>query len=129
VAAEPVTVLQASGEGGSIKLLGQRSFPLFDSGPATYEDPFESWDEALGALDYYPWTELHPTFVHPAFKNYVLQAVSERTRDPRLLKKWHDMDDVGQGSIEGLDGVNLSEWGFQVVTDETALDDRLQADD
>ncbi len=129
MSAKSVTVLEVAAESGSISLLGQRSFPLFDSAAAAYEpDLFEPWDDALRALDYYPWTEMRATFVHPAFRNYVLQAVSERTRDVRRLRKWQEVETDATAS-ENPDEVLLSEWGFHVVTNETALDGVIETDD
>jgi len=124
----PVTILEVAAESGSIRLLGQRSFPLFDSAAAYEPDLFEPWDDALRALDYYPWTEMRPTCVHPAFRSYVLLAVSERNGDARLLKKWLDAEtDATASEIPGE--VLLSEWGFQVVTNEAAVDGSIEADD
>jgi hypothetical protein len=121
--------LEVLAEGGGIRLLGQRCFPLFDSAAADEPDPFEPWNDALRALDYYPWTQLHPASVHPAFRSYVLQAVSERTEDPHLLRKWQDVEGARTTTAENLDEVILNEWGFQVVTNEAALEDLLHDDD
>jgi hypothetical protein len=124
----PVTILEVAAESRSIRLLGQRSFPLFDSAAAYEPDLFEPWNDALRALDYYPWTEMRPTFVHPAFRNYVLQAVSERTGDVRLIRKWQEVETDATAS-ENPDEVLLSEWGFRVATNEAAVDVLIEADD
>jgi hypothetical protein len=45
------------------------------SAPPEYADSFL---DAVGLLDRYPWATLHPVAVHPDYLNQVLQEVQKR---------------------------------------------------
>lgn len=101
-------VLEVGAEGGSITLSrltreGRQTFTLGTNESAlddllSDEDVLPSGpnaqpvggtiDEALDALDRYPWYRLSPLFVHPEFAELIRSAVRERGGD-EALQRWN----------------------------------------
>jgi hypothetical protein len=91
----PIVVLHVGAAGGEIRLIAQElttawryRHTMLDQ-TALWLEEAESeirrqstwvyqWDDALAALDKYPWAELHPLAVNPQFADRVLAAAHQR---------------------------------------------------
>lgn len=94
-------VLNVGAEGGSLRLLvndttepqfaillNDQSLLFIDEGPAiSHQSTWGSWETAIKALDRYPWRNLYPLAVHPAYSNRIwdlVQAGPDALRESRL---------------------------------------------
>lgn len=90
-----IVVLRVGAEGGEITLIAQEfatgwryrrttldqtNLWLNEVGSETRHQSewVYEWDDALGALDTYPWAHFRPLAVHPKFAERVLEAARER---------------------------------------------------
>lgn len=104
------TIIEVAGEGGSIKLEGERDqdrwkfrlavgqMDLLDDDEPTpanvrHGEWETSWPSALQRLDKYPWACLYPLAVHTDFRTEVASAVKARLKgtSERYLDRWLDL--------------------------------------
>jgi hypothetical protein len=103
------TILEVAGEGGSIKLEGERDQDrwqfrlvvgemdlLDDDEPTPSKVRHGEWKtscpSALQRLDRYPWAYLYPLNAHPAFITEIESPVKARLKgaNERYLERWSD---------------------------------------
>jgi hypothetical protein len=102
-------ILKVGAEGGSITVWGREASMgrwlfavgtnesailelLNDEDAVTFQPPVlrwtDSWEEALERLNSYPWPQLYPLEVHPAFRDRVRDAFQGRHHVGSLANKW-----------------------------------------
>lgn len=112
VNAQEVTILRVGGEGGCLELVGVQDCTgwrfqartnetallddLLDEDDASYFQSLpprpwvRSWHEALDQLESYPWRELSPQYVEPAFRGQINDALRTSTRQVEAIdwERW-----------------------------------------
>jgi Sigma-70 factor, region 1.1 len=118
----PIVVLHVGAEGGEIRLIAQElttgwryRYTMLDQTDLWLEEGgteirrqsawVYEWNDALAAMDRYPWAELHPLAVHPQFADRVLAAALERLakaasalRSGRRLTAWSALCSTSMGA-------------------------------
>jgi hypothetical protein len=103
-------VVEVLAEGGSIALIGARhgrgwtfsrsvndsTSELIGEKPIFHKSAeVDSWEDALGLLDKYPWQTFYPSKVHPEFRARVWIALQERLAGDEKksleLERWRDL--------------------------------------
>jgi hypothetical protein len=108
------TILEVGGQGGSIRLVGVEEsaawrfrvvadapgFSALRDGDQRHVPAERSWvttwGGALSQFDSYPWTNLYPLEVHPAFRSKVAAAMKTRPKPALELFRegWQSMLDA-----------------------------------
>ncbi|PIB58765.1 hypothetical protein, partial [Pseudomonas sp. 2822-17] len=61
---------------------------VLDQSYSSFNNVVTEWEEALDLLNYYPWIQLYPKYVHRAFSHMVWKKVTDANLSRHQKDEW-----------------------------------------